>query len=89
MQFTRIGKTFKNKTGKSTTFVLSREDLAKLESLLQPTEKYGDQVRLLITGTPNSQYGHSVSIVEGENENDITGDDDQRHVEVDIDELPI
>lgn len=88
MALTKIGKTFKNKTGKSTTLVLSREDLKKLETLLTPTEKYGDQVRLIITGTASSQYGHSVSVVEDDEDTpDLTDDDNQTHQPINEDDL--
>lgn len=63
MAFQKIGKVFPNKSGKSSTLILSEKDLEVLKQNLQPNDKYGDQVRLIVTGSAQSQYGHGVSLI--------------------------
>ena len=75
MAFKQIGKTFKNKTGKSGTLILSENDLEVLKEAMEPHEKYGKQVRLIISGTPTSEYGYSVSLIVEKKEDSVSSDD--------------
>lgn len=61
--FERIGKNFKAKSGKATTIIISEAELKRMEANLIEDPKYGKQVKLVVTGTADSQYGHSVSLV--------------------------
>jgi hypothetical protein len=92
MAFRRIGKTFKARSGKATTVIFNEEDLELLRQNLKDNEKYGKQVKLVITGTGDSQYGHSISLVI----DDENGDEyhpatkpNSKSDEIDLDSLPI
>lgn len=65
MQFINLGKTFSTKSG-NYTIKISDADIAKMVENLQTTEKYGDQVSLLL----NVKGEHpSLSIMIEDNEN--------------------
>jgi len=57
MAIKNIGKTFKSKSGKSTRVIFTIDEV---KSLIVEHEKYGKQIAFNISGTADSEYGHSV-----------------------------
>ena len=62
-RFIKLGVTFKNKSGKSGTLKLNEQNLEFIRANMVKDEKYGMQASILITGTPDSEYGYSVKLI--------------------------
>jgi hypothetical protein len=66
MSFKNIGRNFKTKSGKATTVILSESDLAEITKTKTEHEKYGIQYKILVSGSPESKYGHSIAVIQPE-----------------------
>jgi hypothetical protein len=86
MEFIKVGKCFKTKSGKATILILSTEDLKTINANAVVHEKYGKQTSLLITGTSDGQYGHGISIIKPEEKKEVKAE--PQNDSIDPNDLP-